>query len=69
MRRFMIDTDMPGMSWIEVPAGNYRVVQHGHKRSTCQIEVAFAYDSFISLGAEDEWSKIAPLRILSFGAP
>ncbi|XP_004365086.2 DNA polymerase delta1 catalytic subunit [Capsaspora owczarzaki ATCC 30864] len=36
------------------------------RTSHCQIEVDVAWDAFISHGAEGEWSKIAPIRILSF---
>ena len=35
--RFMIDTKVVGMNWIEVPAGNYTLVHA--KRSKCQIEI------------------------------
>ena len=35
--RFMIDTKVLGMNWIEVPAGNYTLVHA--KRSKCQIEI------------------------------
>ena len=36
--RFMIDTKVVGMNWIEVPAGNYTLVHA--KRSKCQIEIS-----------------------------
>ncbi|KAF8328374.1 delta DNA polymerase [Cantharellus anzutake] len=62
--RFMIDTKVVGMNWIEVPAGKYKL--RSKKISTCQIEIDLRYDSFISHTPEGEWSKIAPLRILSF---
>lgn len=57
-----------GMNWIEVPGGKYNLVSPKDKsrRSTCQIEVEMRYDAFISHAPEGEWSKIAPLRILSF---
>ncbi|KAF9054588.1 DNA polymerase family B-domain-containing protein [Panaeolus papilionaceus] len=64
--RFMIDTKVVGMNWIEVPAGKYRIVPQQSKRSTCQLEIYFRYDAFISHAPEGDWSKIAPLRILSF---
>ena len=35
--RFMIDTKVVGMNWIEVPAGNYTLVHA--KKSKCQIEI------------------------------
>ncbi|KDR67983.1 hypothetical protein GALMADRAFT_257532 [Galerina marginata CBS 339.88] len=64
--RFMIDTKVVGMNWIEVPAGKYKIVPQASKRSTCQLEISLRYDAFISHAPEGNWSKIAPLRILSF---
>lgn len=37
--RFMIDTKVVGMNWIEVPAGKYTIASE--KRSSCQLEVSF----------------------------
>lgn len=55
------------MNWIEVPRGKYTLVPRGRARkSTCQIELAMRYSDFISHSPEGEWSRIAPLRILSF---
>jgi DNA polymerase delta subunit 1 len=62
--RFMIDTSVVGMNWIEAPAGMYKLRQK--KSSHCQIEFDIKWDQFISRPAEGEWSKMAPLRILSF---
>ncbi|KAF8159802.1 delta DNA polymerase [Crassisporium funariophilum] len=64
--RFMIDTKVVGMNWIEVPAGKYSIVVDGKKRTSCQLELNLRYDAFISHAPEGNWSKIAPLRILSF---
>ncbi|RDB23547.1 DNA polymerase delta catalytic subunit [Hypsizygus marmoreus] len=64
--RFMIDTKVVGMNWIEVPAGKYSIVSDAGKRSHCQLEINVRYDNFISHAPEGAWSKIAPLRILSF---
>ena len=63
----MIDMNVSGMSWIEIPAGKYVYVPESQRESTCQLEVAVAYTDFISHGYEGDWSAIAPLRILSFG--
>jgi DNA polymerase delta subunit 1 len=60
----MIDTDVVGMNWIEAPPGKYKLRQR--KTSYCQIEFDIKWDDFISHPGEGEWSKIAPLRILSF---
>ncbi|KLO05308.1 hypothetical protein SCHPADRAFT_933696 [Schizopora paradoxa] len=63
--RFMIDAKVVGMNWIEIPAGKYRLNTE-KKKSTCQIELAVNWKNFISHQPDGEWSKIAPLRILSF---
>lgn len=66
--RFMIDADIPGMSWLELPADKYVVRSGGARVSAAQIEVDVLYSNIISHLPEsgDRWSKIAPLRILSF---
>ncbi|CAO3621990.1 unnamed protein product [Cunninghamella echinulata] len=62
--RFMIDCKVTGSSWIELPAGSYTFTPNS--ASQAQIEVATNYDKFISHPPEGEWSRMAPLRILSF---
>ncbi|KAF9508169.1 hypothetical protein BS47DRAFT_1373735 [Hydnum rufescens UP504] len=37
--RFMVDTKVVGMNWIEVPGGKYTLRQASRKVSTCQIEL------------------------------
>jgi len=73
--RFMVDCNMMGCSWIELPAGKYRVrnlagsvgkFASPHRRTHCQIEVDIAWNELISYPCEGEWLKIAPVRILSF---
>ncbi|KIJ55415.1 hypothetical protein M422DRAFT_73327 [Sphaerobolus stellatus SS14] len=62
--RFMIDTKIVGMNWIEIPASTYDISKI---RSThCQMEMTTKWDSLISHAPEGEWSTLAPLRILSF---
>lgn len=67
--RFMVDTNVVGCSWIELPAGAWRrraKGQHGSViESRCQIEVDVAWDAFIAHEPEGEWAKVAPFRILS----
>ncbi|KAI0705145.1 ribonuclease H-like domain-containing protein [Cytidiella melzeri] len=63
--RFMIDTNVVGMNWIEVPKGKYTVLEEG-KKSRCQLEIQVRWDQFISHPPDGAWSKIAPLRVLSF---
>ena len=65
--RFMIDRNVSGGSWIELPPGHYKIDHSFSGNSRCQLEVDFAYDEFISHEAEGEWSKMAPFRVLSFG--
>lgn len=62
----MIDTQVVGMNWIEVPAGQYELVPPDRRKSHCQIEIKLRWNAFISHAPEGDWSKIAPLRILSF---
>ncbi|EGO22139.1 hypothetical protein SERLADRAFT_451027 [Serpula lacrymans var. lacrymans S7.9] len=64
--RFMIDTKVVGMNWIEIPAGKYKIMPDKEKHSQCQVELRVRYDHFISHAPEGKWSKVAPLRILSF---
>ena len=64
--RFMIDTNVTGMGWVEVPAGKYHVMQQYDRQSNCQIEAYCHYKDLVALGHDGEWAKMAPLRILSF---
>lgn len=65
--RFMVDTSVMGCSWIECKPGTYRIRSAKDCVSNCQIEVDVAWDAFISHQPDTpEWSKVAPLRILSF---
>ncbi|XP_077476074.1 DNA polymerase delta catalytic subunit isoform X2 [Stigmatopora argus] len=74
--RFMVDCDVVGCCWIELPQGKYRVREensgggvfskHPGKVSLCQYEVDVAWTDLVSHPAEGEWQRIAPLRVLSF---
>ncbi|ELU43623.1 DNA polymerase delta catalytic subunit [Rhizoctonia solani AG-1 IA] len=64
--RFMVDREIVGMNWVEAPAGAYELRSDSQKISTCQIELNIRYDLIKSYPADGEWSKVAPLRILSF---
>ncbi|OLL24594.1 DNA polymerase delta catalytic subunit [Neolecta irregularis DAH-3] len=64
--RFMIDTGIMGMSWIELPMGKYQFVTGYSKLSNAQYEVTIKYNNLIAHTPEKEWSKMAPLRILSY---
>lgn len=62
--RFMIDTKIVGMNWVEFPAGSYQIVPE--KKTYCQIEISTKWNTIISHAPEGEWSTLAPFRILSF---
>ncbi|XP_064816101.1 DNA polymerase delta catalytic subunit [Oncorhynchus masou masou] len=72
--RFMVDSDVVGCCWIELPKGKYRVreermlgeTDHPGKVSLCQYEVDVGWTQLISHPAEGEYQRIAPLRVLSF---
>lgn len=38
--RFMIDTKVVGMNWVEVKGGRYTHLRGPDKKSLCQIEIA-----------------------------
>ncbi len=64
--RFMVDTKVVGCNWIELPKGTYTIRPHNEMESRSQIEVDIAYNKFKSYEPEGQWSRIAPLRVLSF---
>jgi len=63
--RYMIDNDISGANWLEVPPGSYSLRTSTQSISRCQIEVDIAYDQLISHPSEGQYSKLAPFRILS----
>ncbi|GAB6033248.1 DNA polymerase delta catalytic subunit [Chamberlinius hualienensis] len=71
--RFMVDKDVVGCCWIEIPPAKYCIRESGNiissscKRvSRCQLEVDVSVDDIIAHAPEGEWAKVAPFRILSF---
>ncbi|KAL5962055.1 DNA polymerase delta catalytic subunit, partial [Taenia solium] len=90
--RFMVDVNMTGCCWVELPAGKYLLRQKSQITSPskvplketnlatstgeffssvagqtrCQLEVDIAWNDVVIYPTEGEWSKIAPIRILSF---
>ncbi|XP_050784128.1 DNA polymerase delta catalytic subunit isoform X3 [Gopherus flavomarginatus] len=73
--RFMVDRDVVGCNWIELPPGKYRLRPEQHtgeppkelaKASLCQLEADVGWADFISHPPEGDWQGIAPLRVLSF---
>ncbi|KAJ5993279.1 DNA polymerase delta catalytic subunit [Penicillium sp. IBT 35674x] len=64
--RFMIDTGLAGMAWVEAKAGKYKLLPEQDKLSNCQIEAIVDYRDMIAHPPNGEWAKMAPLRVLSF---
>ncbi|KAL9188489.1 hypothetical protein ACHAXT_006867 [Thalassiosira profunda] len=65
--RFMIDHNITGASWLSLPKGTYKLRQSESEKGThCQIEADIFFNEIIPRKPEGEWSKVAPLRILSF---
>ncbi|KAI9019821.1 DNA polymerase family B-domain-containing protein [Hyaloraphidium curvatum] len=64
--RFMIDFGIVGANWIELPAGKYMIRRKDQQTGNAQLEVDIFADDLISHPADGEWSKIAPLRVMSF---
>ncbi|KAJ2065634.1 DNA polymerase delta catalytic subunit [Coemansia sp. S146] len=60
--RLMVDRGVVGAGWVELPAGKYSVRT---KHSTfCQYEADIEYKDLVAHEPVDDWSKVAPLRIL-----
>lgn len=64
--RFMIDTGLFGMSWVELGAGQYELVPVHSRVSNCQIELKAHWRKMKAHEPVGSWAKMAPLRILSF---
>ncbi|KAL7112135.1 hypothetical protein ACP275_05G133300 [Erythranthe tilingii] len=62
--RFMIDCNIVGGNWIEVPRGKYNKISRS--LSNCQLEFYCLFSDLISHAPEGEFSTMAPFRILSF---
>jgi len=64
--RFMVDKQIVGCNWIELPANKYKVRTGKDCQSRCQYEIDINCQDLISHSVEDEWAKVAPFRVLSF---
>ncbi|KAL9158743.1 hypothetical protein ABFS82_08G088800 [Erythranthe guttata] len=62
--RFMIDCNIVGGNWIEVPRGKHKTIPRS--LTNCQLEFDCLFSDLISHAPEGEFSKMAPFRILSF---
>lgn len=54
------------MSWVEVKGGTYSLIPQRDRQSNCQIEAECNYLDLIAHEPTGEWSKMAPLRVMSF---
>jgi DNA polymerase delta subunit 1 len=64
--RFMVDQNLRGGGWVELPAGKYKVRNAGRLSSHCQLEVDIDYRVIKGHDSEGEWARMAPMRVLSF---
>ena len=64
--RFMIDTELFGMSWVELAAGGYTIVPEHSRVSNCQLEIKANWKNMKAHEPVGEWAKMAKLRVLSF---
>jgi DNA polymerase delta subunit 1 len=64
--RFMIDNNISGSDWIELPAGKYSAREEVQRVSRCGIEVDIFFNNLTVYPCTGIWSAIAPLRVLSF---
>ena len=62
--RFMVDRKIKGASWLTLPGGKYgdRLI----KETTCSYECTIDYRHIIAHEPDGDWSRVAPLRILSY---
>ncbi len=77
--RFMVDKDITGCCWVELPKGTYSLRGDGlagppgttssrglRKTSRMQIEADICHTELVAHESVGRWMKIAPIRILSF---
>ena len=64
--RFMIDNDIKGSDWLELPANTYSIRSADQKASRCSIEVDVFFNNVRPYECVGKWSSIAPIRVLSF---
>jgi len=64
--RFMIDNNISGADWVELPPNTYHLRDTAFKSSRCSLEVDVFFNNIIPHECTGIWSCIAPIRILSF---
>jgi DNA polymerase delta subunit 1 len=64
--RYMIDNNISGADWIELPANKYSIRSQASKTTRCSIEADIFFNEVVTHPSVGVWSTIAPFRILSF---
>ncbi|KAL1509230.1 hypothetical protein ABEB36_003999 [Hypothenemus hampei] len=67
--RFMVDTNIHGCVWIELPPEKWHLRTNTsglNKVSQCQIECDVSWEDFITHAPEGDWGDVAQFRIVSF---
>lgn len=64
--RFMIDNEIQGADWVELPANTYAVRDAVSAVSRSTVEVDIVYNQIVHHECAGVYSTIAPMRILSF---
>lgn len=60
---FMAERNIVACCWIELPSGTWDI--RPDPASRCQLEVDISCENLISYEPKGDWTKVAPLRILS----
>jgi DNA polymerase delta subunit 1 len=65
---FITDYKLPGQTWFSLPAMTYEVITDPVQRKTnYKVEIDTRYDTIqVHDSAQDQYSSIAPIRIISF---
>lgn len=63
--RYMIDNQIDGSGWLTLPKKLYRIRSNSEKTTHAQIEADISYNDVIYHKSEGEWSRMAPIRVLS----
>ncbi|XP_065340551.1 DNA polymerase delta catalytic subunit [Cloeon dipterum] len=64
--RFMADVEMMGCSWVEFPAGQWKVRDANQMTTRCQLEADASWEAVIAHAPDGHWGRLAPFRIMSF---
>lgn len=66
--RFMVDTDVVGCNWLELPAGTYARRAPHEAETRCEHEFDVVYTSLVSHSpaGSERWARLGLIRVLSF---